>query len=85
MKSVRKYGVGACGPRGFYGTIGKLCYMNQVNRCYDNTVCVDIHLDLEKKFAEFLNYEEAILYSFGYATISSAIPAYSTRTDIIFW
>ena len=24
MKSVRKYGVGACGPRGFYGTIGEL-------------------------------------------------------------
>ena len=48
-------------------------------------LCVDIHLELEKKFAEFLNYEEAILYSFGYATISSSIPAYSTRTDVIFW
>lgn len=47
--------------------------------------CADIHLELEKKFAEFLNYDEAILYSFGYATIASAIPAYSTRTDIIFW
>ena len=22
IKSLRKYGVGSCGPRGFYGTIG---------------------------------------------------------------
>ena len=22
MKSLKKYGVGACGPRGFYGTVG---------------------------------------------------------------
>ena len=49
------------------------------------SLCADIHLDLEKKFAEFLNYEESVLYSFGYATIASVIPAYSTRTDIIFW
>ena len=48
-------------------------------------VCVDIQLNLEKKFAEFLNYEEAALYSFGYATVASVIPVYSTRTDTIFW
>jgi hypothetical protein len=23
VKSLRKYGVGSCGPRGFYGTVGK--------------------------------------------------------------
>lgn len=23
IESIKKYGVGACGPRGFYGTIGK--------------------------------------------------------------
>ena len=23
IKSIQKYGVGSCGPRGFYGTIGK--------------------------------------------------------------
>jgi len=28
--------------------------------------------------------EEAILYSYGFATIASAIPAYSKRGDIIF-
>ena len=28
--------------------------------------------------------EEAIIYSYGFATIASAIPAYSKRGDIIF-
>uniref|UniRef100_A0AC35G0N1 Aminotransferase class I/classII domain-containing protein n=1 Tax=Panagrolaimus sp. PS1159 TaxID=55785 RepID=A0AC35G0N1_9BILA len=64
-KTIFKYGVGSCGPRGFYGT-------------------VDVHLDLEKELAEFLNCEEAVLYSYGFATIASAIPAYAKRGDIIF-
>jgi len=65
IKAIRKYGVGSCGPRGFYGT-------------------VDVHLDLERELAEFLGVEEAILYSYGFATAASAIPAYSKRGDIIF-
>lgn len=24
IKGLRQYGVGSCGPRGFYGTVGKL-------------------------------------------------------------
>jgi serine palmitoyltransferase len=63
--TIFKYGVGSCGPRGFYGT-------------------VDVHLDLERDLAEFLNCEEAVLYSFGFPTIASAIPAYAKRGDIIF-
>ena len=23
VETIRKYGVGSCGPRGFYGTVGK--------------------------------------------------------------
>jgi len=65
VASVQKYGVGSCGPRGFYGTI-------------------DVHLNLETKLAEFLNVEEAIIYSYGFSTVASAIPAYSKRGDIIF-
>lgn len=65
VETLRKYGVGSCGPRGFYGT-------------------VDVHLELEDKIAEFMGVEEAIMYSYGLATISSAIPAYSKRGDIIF-
>uniref|UniRef100_A0A183BHI1 Serine palmitoyltransferase 1 n=1 Tax=Globodera pallida TaxID=36090 RepID=A0A183BHI1_GLOPA len=45
---------------------------------------VDVHLYLERELAEFLGCEEAILYSYGFPTISSAIPAYSRRGDVIF-
>lgn len=65
VKALRKYGVGSCGPRGFYGT-------------------VDVHLRLEEKLEQFMKAEEAILYSYGFATIASAIPAYSKRGDVIF-
>lgn len=44
----------------------------------------DVHLKLEEELAKFMNCEEAILYSYGFATIASAIPAYSKRGDIIF-
>jgi len=63
--SILKYGVGSCGPRGFYGT-------------------VDVHLELEKQISEFMGCEEAVLYSYGFATIASAIPAYAKRGDIIY-
>ncbi|XP_064386088.1 serine palmitoyltransferase 1-like [Halichondria panicea] len=64
-RSIQKYGVGSCGPRGFYGT-------------------VDVHLELEKRLAKFTQREETILYSYGFAAVSSCIPAYSKRRDIIF-
>ncbi|KAI6184316.1 Aminotran-1-2 domain-containing protein [Aphelenchoides bicaudatus] len=74
-ESIRKYGVGSCGPRmtgnktrlvsGFYGT-------------------VDVHLELEKQLADFMGCEESVLYSYGFATIASAIPAYAKRGDIIY-
>ncbi|KAI6243007.1 Aminotran-1-2 domain-containing protein [Aphelenchoides fujianensis] len=63
--SIFKYGVGSCGPRGFYGT-------------------VDVHLDLEKQIAAFMGCEESVLYSYGFATIASGIPAYAKRGDIIY-
>ncbi|XP_014677729.1 PREDICTED: serine palmitoyltransferase 1-like [Priapulus caudatus] len=65
ITSLKTYGVGSCGPRGFYGT-------------------VDAHLQLEDKLAKFLGVEEAVLYSFGFSTISSAIPAYAKRGDVLF-
>ncbi|XP_062869842.1 serine palmitoyltransferase 1 [Trichomycterus rosablanca] len=65
LASLRKYGVGTCGPRGFYGTF-------------------DVHLELEERLAKFMGTEEAIIYSYGFATIASAIPAYSKRGDIVF-
>lgn len=65
IKTVEKYGVGSCGPRGFYGTI-------------------DVHLELEQRLAKFMQVEEGIIYSYGFSTVASAIPAYSKRGDIIF-
>ncbi|XP_007898228.1 serine palmitoyltransferase 1 [Callorhinchus milii] len=65
LASLKKYGVGTCGPRGFYGTF-------------------DVHLELEDRIAKFMRTEEAIIYSYGFATIASAIPAYSKRGDLVF-
>ncbi|CAH2090747.1 unnamed protein product [Euphydryas editha] len=65
IKSLHKYGVGSCGPRGFYGTI-------------------DVHLELEERLANFMQVEETCVYSYGFSTIASAIPAYAKKPDIVF-
>lgn len=43
-----------------------------------------MHLDLEKRLAQFMRCEEAVLYSYGFPTIASAIPAYAKRGDVVF-
>lgn len=43
----------------------------------------DVHLALERDIADFLGTEAAILYSQNFSTISSVIPAFSKRGDII--
>ena len=43
-----------------------------------------MHLDLEDRLAKFMKTEEAIIYSYGFATLASAIPAYSKRGDLVF-
>lgn len=63
-QALYKYGVGSCGPRGFYGSIDK-------------------HIELEAALAKFLAVDEAILYSYGFATIASAIPAFAKKSDLI--
>ncbi|XP_076228718.1 serine palmitoyltransferase subunit I [Nomia melanderi] len=65
IATVRKYGVGSCGPRGFYGT-------------------VDVHLELEERLAEYTDTEEAVVYSYGFSTIASAVAAYCKRKDLVF-
>ncbi|KAG8769096.1 serine palmitoyltransferase component, partial [Serendipita sp. 397] len=64
INTLRKYGLGSCGPPGFYGTI-------------------DVHLELEKNIASFLGTESAIIYSQGFSTASSVIPAFCKRGDVI--
>lgn len=64
IETLKKYGVGSCGPPGFYGTI-------------------DVHMDLERDLARFLGTEEAIIYAQGFSTVSSVIPAFSKRGDLL--
>ena len=47
-------------------------------------VFADVHLELEERLAKFMRTEEAVLYSYGFSTIASVIPAYSKRGDVIF-
>lgn len=61
---ICNYGVGSCGPRGFYGTI-------------------DVHLQLEQTFANFMGTEDAILYSDGLACVASVIPAFAKVGDLV--
>ncbi|ORY52863.1 serine palmitoyltransferase [Rhizoclosmatium globosum] len=62
--ALHKYGVGSCGPPGFYGTL-------------------DVHMELEQAIARFLGVESSIIYSQGFSTVSSVIPAFSKRSDIL--
>lgn len=44
---------------------------------------VDIHMSVEKEFAAFMKTPSAILYSYGFATIASAIPAFARKGDFL--
>ncbi|KAM0791332.1 hypothetical protein ACM66B_005802 [Microbotryomycetes sp. NB124-2] len=64
VECLRRYGVGSCGPPGFYGTF-------------------DVHMELERDIANFLGVPSTIIYAHGFSTISSVIPSFSKRGDII--
>jgi serine palmitoyltransferase len=64
IQTLRKYGVGPCGPPGFYGT-------------------QDVHMDAERAVALHLGVPNSIIYAQAFSTISSVIPAFSKRGDII--
>ncbi|SCV71956.1 BQ2448_4650 [Microbotryum intermedium] len=64
VKCLKRYGVGSCGPPGFYGTF-------------------DVHMELERDIAAFLSVPSVIMYSHSFSTISSVIPSFSKRGDII--
>ena len=61
---MRTYGVGPCGPPGFYGT-------------------QDVHMKTEADIATHLGTSACIVYAQAFSTISSVIPAFSKRGDII--
>ena len=64
IQTLRTYGVGPCGPPGFYGT-------------------QDVHMKVEADIAAFLGTQACIIYAQAFSTISSVIPAFSKRGDII--
>lgn len=64
IQTLRTYGVGPCGPPGFYGT-------------------QDVHMKAEADIASFLGVPACIIYAQALSTISSVIPAFSKRGDII--
>lgn len=43
-----------------------------------------MHLKVEQDLAEFFGTEAAIIYSFDVATVSSVIPAFVKRDDLVF-
>lgn len=64
IKALRTYGVGPCGPSGFYGT-------------------QDVHIEVEKALAKFIGVDAAIIYAQYFSTISSVIPSFCKKGDII--
>lgn len=64
IEALKTYGVGTCGPPGFYGTL-------------------DCHMELERRMAEFVGQQDSILYSQGFSCISSVIPAFAKRGDVL--
>lgn len=64
VKTLRTYGVGPCGPPGFYGT-------------------QDVHGQLESDIATHIGLPAAIVYAQSFSTMSSVIPAFAKRGDII--
>ncbi|KAL9603653.1 MAG: hypothetical protein Q9219_000972 [cf. Caloplaca sp. 3 TL-2023] len=64
IQTLRLYGVGPCGPPGFYGT-------------------QDVHMKTEADIASHLGTTACIVYAQAFSTISSVIPAFSKRGDII--
>ena len=64
IKTLRTYGVGPCGPPGFYGT-------------------QDVHMKTEADVAAHLGMPACIIYAQSFSTISSVIPSFCKRGDII--
>ncbi|KAF2666729.1 serine palmitoyltransferase 1 [Microthyrium microscopicum] len=64
IATLRKYGVGPCGPPNFYGT-------------------QDVHMHTEADIVSHLGVQACIVYAQAFSTITSVIPAFSKRGDII--
>lgn len=61
-------------------SVGTLLYYHSVA---SDRLTPDVHVQLEQDLASFLGTESAIIYSQGFSTVSSVIPAFCKRGDII--
>lgn len=64
LECTSVYGVGACGPRGFYGSLRP-------------------HLALEESVAQFLQTDEAVLFSAEFQVAASVLPAFAKPGDLL--
>lgn len=106
LGALRKYGVGSCGPPGFYGTFGAFCCSSRRGRLLaparhagtrgrqisarvyfaDSPLIdmpTDVHQQLERNLASFLGQPSAIIYAQSFSCISSVIPAFAKRSDVL--
>ena len=67
-ETIHKYGVGACGPRGFYGTF----------QCH-----LDVESSLLELYGLDSEIYGSMLFPFGFSTVSSIIPAFANRHDFL--
>ena len=86
--AIHKYGVGSCGPRGFYGTIGAhLPSSSTFSRTRSprrrSLPSADVHLQLEDAIRRYCGTEDAIIYSYDVVTPASAVPAFAKRGDLL--
>jgi serine palmitoyltransferase len=44
---------------------------------------IDVHLELEQRIKKFMDSEDCLIYAYGFATVSSAIPAFAGRGDLL--
>lgn len=62
-----------------------MLYMQMCQQLSNNScLFLDVHLELERRLAEFMKMENSIVYSSGFSTAASAIGAYCKRGDLIF-
>lgn len=61
----------------------QMCH-SVVQQFFENCFHSDVHLELEKRLAEFMRMEQSVVYSYGFSTAASAIGAYCKRGDLIF-
>lgn len=66
------------------GFMGHQVRIGILNADVDLNLFEELHLELEDRLAKFLGVEEAVLYSYGFSTVASAIPAYAKSSDVVF-